>query len=177
MEPTLEVWMRGPISDVPALLQPVAHTLLQVKEELTNLLRTFPTEKLWERPAGIASVAFHIQHITGVIDRMFTYARQESLSADQFLYLKNEGVKNESITVSMLLEQLSRCIEHAVEELREIQTSSLTEARALGRKKIPTTLIGLLFHAAEHSQRHFGQTLVTAKIILATINDDTSHAH
>ncbi|MCL4638463.1 MULTISPECIES: DinB family protein [Sphingobacteriaceae] len=175
MESTLEVWMRGPIDGVPPLLQPVAHALLQVKEELTSLLADFPREKLWERPANIASVAFHLQHITGVIDRMFTYAQQRALSDEQFVYLQNEGQKKESIDTHQLLKQLDNRISNAIQELRKIDPASLTEARGIGRKKIPTTLIGLLFHAAEHAQRHVGQALVTAKIILnsAASTEDT----
>ncbi|MEH6305333.1 DinB family protein [Olivibacter sp. CPCC 100613] len=166
MESVAEVWMRGPITGVPALLQPVAHALLQVKEELSSLLANFPKAFLWERPANLASVAFHLQHIVGVIDRMFTYAKQQPLSDKQFLYLRNEGTQNDSIDIEILLKQLDNCITTAILELKKIDTATLAEQRSIGRKKIPTTLIGLLFHAAEHAQRHTGQTLVTAKIIL-----------
>lgn len=172
MEAPLEVWMRGPIAGVPPLLQPVAHALLQAKEELTKLLTDFPDERLWDRPAGLASVAFHLQHMTGVIDRMFTYAKQQPLSDAQFRYLQDEGVKNRLINTGVLLAQLALRISKAVDELKEISEETLTEERGIGRKKIPTTCIGLLFHAAEHTQRHVGQTLVTAKIILARKADE-----
>nr|WP_134088000.1 DinB family protein [Olivibacter sp. XZL3] len=173
MEAPLEVWMRGPIAGVPPLLQPVAHALLQAKEELTKLLTDFPDERLWDRPAGVASVAFHIQHITGVIDRMFTYAKQQPLSDAQFRYLQGEGIKNELLNTVTLLEQLTLRISEAVDELKAIPEETLTEERGIGRKKIPTTCMGLLFHAAEHTQRHVGQTLVTAKIILAREVNET----
>lgn len=69
-----EVWLRGPIENIPALLQPVAHALLQARQEVNELIKKFPHELLWEKPAGVASAGFHLQHITGVLDRLFTYA-------------------------------------------------------------------------------------------------------
>lgn len=162
----LEVWMRGPIKDVPSLLQPVAHALLQAEEELLVLLENFPKEKLWERPAELASLAFHVQHICGVIDRMFTYAQQKSLSREQFLYLEKEGQKDDLINAQYLQKLLHKQIATAIDILQEIQEIQLTAPRELGREKIPTTLMGLLFHAAEHTQRHVGQALVTRKILL-----------
>lgn len=163
----LEVWMRGPIKGIPDLLQPVAHALLQVEEELLTLLENFPKEKLWERPIGLASVAFHLQHICGVIDRMFTYAQQKSLSEKQFHYLKMEGKKDDRIDAIYLLNLLHQQIIAAIELLKNTKETALSAHRTLGRKKIPTTLIGLLFHAAEHAQRHVGQAIVTRKIVLA----------
>ncbi|MEI9810890.1 MAG: hypothetical protein WDO16_25110 [Bacteroidota bacterium] len=43
----------------------------------------------------------------------------------------------------------------------------LTSVRGVGRAKIPSTVMGLLFHAAEHTMRHTGQLLVTAGILKA----------
>ena len=80
--PSPEAWLRGPVEGVPDLLQPVAHALLQAKEETRTLLQNFPAELLWNRPAGLASVGFHLQHVAGVVDRLFTYARGESLSRE-----------------------------------------------------------------------------------------------
>ena len=163
----LEVWMRGPVKDISVLLQPVAHALLQVDEELFALFENFPKEKLWIRPMGLASIAFHLQHICGVIDRMFTYAKQEPLSKEQFDYLEMEGKEDEQIDTAQLLNRLHQQIIVATEMLKTIKDEALSTYRALGRKKIPTTLIGLLFHAAEHAQRHVGQAIVTRKIVLA----------
>src|SRR5688572_5658668 len=86
-----EAWLRGPVEGVPAVLQPIAHALLQAREESRRLLENFPAELLWTRPAGIASVGFHLQHITGVVDRLFTYARGESPSTPQQETLAREG--------------------------------------------------------------------------------------
>ncbi|RZL11461.1 MAG: DinB family protein, partial [Hymenobacter sp.] len=86
-----EVWLRGPLSAVPPLLQPVAHALLQAREEVTELMANFPAERLAERPLGLAAVGFHLRHLAGVLDRTFTYARGEALSETQLAYLAAEG--------------------------------------------------------------------------------------
>ena len=86
-----EAWLRGPIEGVPDSLQPVAHALIQAREEARDMLRDFPAELLWTRPGGVASVGFHLQHISGVVDRLFTYARGESLTAEQRDALAREG--------------------------------------------------------------------------------------
>ena len=86
-----ETWLRGPVEGVPSLLQPVAHALLQAREETRALLRDFPPDLLWNCPAGLASVGFHLQHVSGVVDRLFTYARGESLSDQQRGSLAAEG--------------------------------------------------------------------------------------
>ena len=87
-----EVWLRGTLPKIPDLLQPVAHALLQANEELDEMLVGFPEDKLWDKFYGLASPAFHLQHLTGVLDRLFTYAKGDNLSEDQLIYLKNEGI-------------------------------------------------------------------------------------
>ncbi len=159
----LEVWMRGPIASIPSVLQPVAHTLLQIQEDIQSVLERVSEQQLWERPTEVASIAFHVQHIIGVVDRMFTYARGSALSDAQFAYLKAEGNQTDGINKDYLLRELRNGMEKALAELRSTDIQLLGETRHLGRQKIPTTLIGLLFHAAEHSQRHFGQLLVMEK--------------
>src|SRR5438552_13201428 len=101
--PQPEVWLRGPLPDVPALLQPVAHALLQAREEVEDVMTGFPEERLWERPGGVASVGFHLQHLAGVLDRLFTYARGEALNAAQLKALEAEGTPSPEIQVSSLL--------------------------------------------------------------------------
>src|SRR5690606_22308853 len=87
----LEVWQRGPIEGVPDLLQPVAHALLQANEEVERIMENFPDHLLWEKPYGMASVGFHLNHLSGVVDRLLTYADNRKLSEDQFRFLKREG--------------------------------------------------------------------------------------
>lgn len=160
-----EAWLRGPVEGVSNLLQPVAHALLQAREEARTLLQNFPAELLWNRPAGLASVGFHLQHVTGVVDRLFTYARGESLSREQQEALAREGQKPESRGgVDDLLDAFDAQVERALNQLRGLPPSTMTDARVVGRKQLPSTVIGLLFHAAEHVQRHVGQLLVTARL-------------
>jgi uncharacterized damage-inducible protein DinB len=161
-----EYWMRGTIDGVPAMLQPVAHALLQARDEVNELMNNFPEHLLWERPANVASPAFHLQHLSGVLDRLFTYARAESLSQEQLVYLSSEGKQNENVTVSSLIENFNKQIDISLEQLKKTNENSLTEFRGVGRKQLPSTVIGLLFHAAEHTMRHTGQLLVTVKVIM-----------
>jgi hypothetical protein len=167
----LEVWLRGPLPKVPALLQPVAHALLQAREEVNFLMQNFPDHLLWEKPAGVASAGFHLQHLSGVLDRLFTYANAKQLSAEQLKYLSIEG-KNENITSAELVELFNKQIDKAMPQLIITNEDILTETRLVGRSQVPSTVIGLLFHAAEHTQRHVGQLLVTVKIVKSfTMND------
>lgn len=160
-----EVWMRGPVPGIPPLLQPVAHTLLQVLEDVKYYTASLENRSLWRKKGNVATVGFHLQHIPGVIDRMFTYAMGLPLSEEQFIYLRSEGQENFSLTIEELIKNLDKKIEQSLETLGKIDEQQLTEVRYLGRDRIPTTLIGLLFHAAEHAQRHVGQLLVTSKLL------------
>jgi len=162
-----EAWMRGPVPSVPALLQPVAHALLQAKEEINELMQDFDEVLLWKRPANVASVGFHLQHIAGVQDRLFAYAKGEMLSEQQLQYLKAEGLENEALGVRSLLENLNAQTERSIRQLSETDVNTLAETRGVGRKQIPSTVLGLLFHPAEHTMRHTGQLLVTVKILKA----------
>jgi len=165
-----EVWQRGPVENIPALLQPVAHALLQAREEVGEIMNGFPENLLWEKPAGAASPGFHLQHITGVLDRLFTYARNESLTNGQAYTLFVEGDKDKT-TQSMfqLIELFNNQVSISIDELSKTNVETLTDVRTVGRKKISSTLIGLYFHAAEHTMRHIGQLLVTVKVLKATL--------
>jgi hypothetical protein len=166
-----EFWQCGPIEDVPALLQPVAHALLEVGAEVRIIMEGFPEQLLWKKPAGVAAPAFHLQHINGVIDRLFTYARKELLSKEQMHALSLEGdQENNSLSMKQMISGLDNRISSAIEELKKINPETLAEGRGVGRKQIPTTLIGLYFHAAEHSMRHAGQLLVTVRILKSSVD-------
>ena len=160
-----EVWQRGPIDGVPALLQPVAHTLLQAGEEIKTLVPDIPLDKLWFKPFNIASAGFHLQHITGVADRLFTYAKNEQLTEKQLAYLSAEGKVNNELNAADLAEAFYNKLIQCIDELKMVNVSTLTETRYVGRKKIPTTTIGLYVHTAEHIMRHVGQLLVTTSIL------------
>ena len=165
-ENNLEVWLRGPLPEVPALLQPAAHALLQALEEISLLEDKFPSKLLWKRPAGVASVGFHLQHLAGVLDRLFTYARLESLNDAQLEYLRSEGREPfPQCSYKDLLRNFKHQVDKAIDQLKNTDESTLTDVRYVGRNKIASTHLGLLFHAAEHTQRHVGQLLVTARIL------------
>lgn len=170
----LEVWLRGPLENIPPLLQPAAHALLQAQEEVNELMNNFPDKLLWERPADVASPAFHLQHLSGVLDRLFTYASNQQLTDSQLDYLSKEGKLSQYITTSQLLTNFNLQIDTAINYLSSLDESTLKEPRGVGRAKIPSTVLGLLFHAAEHTQRHTGQLLVTVKIIRSFSNLSTN---
>lgn len=163
-----EVWLRGPLPHIPSMLQPAAHALMQAVEELAVFSSIFPADLLWEKPFGLASVGFHLQHLSGVLDRLFTYARAESLNETQLNYLKNEGNPGSgNDTYESLLLTFEKQVAASLHQLQNTPESELAEVRYVGRAMIPSTQLGLLFHAAEHTQRHVGQLLVTARTLMA----------
>ena len=159
----LEYWLRGSVPGIPALLQPAAHALMQAREEVNILMTGFPAEKLWERPAGVAAVGFHLRHLTGVLDRLLTYARGEALGQEQLAYLAGEGTPGGE--VGELVGCFNQQIDNALGQIAATSEGSLTDVREVGRDKIPSTVGGLIFHAAEHTQRHLGQLLVTVRVL------------
>jgi uncharacterized damage-inducible protein DinB len=168
MENKTEAWLRGPINGVPPLLQPVAHALIQANDEIHAIMSDFPQNKLWEKPAEVASVGFHLQHIPGVLDRLFSYSQGLPISNAQLKYLSEEGLEDASIKKETLLANLADKISESIEYLKTVDSVTLLEVRTVGRKKIPSTVLGLLFHAAEHTMRHTGQLLVTARLLIFT---------
>ena len=160
-----EFWLSGPIPGIIPVLQPAAHAILQSQKEVQEAVQNFPEVLLWQQPVGVASVAFHLQHLAGVLDRLFTYARGEQLSALQLEALKKEGSEDKNIHLDDLLQQFNSQVNAAIEQLKNTKEESVFETRYVGRKQIPSNMLGLLFHAAEHTQRHTGQLLVTARIL------------
>src|SRR5215203_5835523 len=158
--------MRGPVPEIPPLLQPVAHALLQAVEEVRRVVAPLSAVHLWARPGGAASVGFHVRHAAGSLDRLFTYARGEELSEEQRAFLKMEAEPGSppADTVS-LVAAFEAQVGRALEQLRATRESRLLEARGVGRLQLPSTVLGLLFHAAEHTSRHVGQIVTTARIV------------
>ena len=162
-----EWWQRGPIDGVPGVLQPIAHILLQVRESVGEIVEPL-TEQEWNaRPAGVASAAFHVRHMTGVIDRLFTYARGSALSAEQLAAIPLEGAELRAADVATALAALSARVDAALGELRAIDITTLGEFRGVGRAQLPSTVIGCLVHGAEHAMRHVGQLSVTVRVVRA----------
>jgi uncharacterized damage-inducible protein DinB len=164
-----EVWLQGPLPEIPALLQPVAHALLQAQAEVKTYMQGFPEHLLWVRPANVASVGFHLKHLAGVLDRLFTYARAEALSKDALAYLQAEGTEQPTQTVTYLVKAFEDQVQKSLAQLKATDPSTLTQFRGVGRAQLPSTVLGLLFHAAEHTQRHVGQLLVTSRILQAGV--------
>ena len=167
-----EVWLRGPVLHIPALLQPVAHSLLQSNEEVSILLPELSTFHLWMRPGGAASPGFHVRHAAGALDRLFTYARGESLTSEQRAALLAEtaghGPRPDG---DMLRTSFAETVDRALAQLRTTPEDTLLQARSVGRAQLPSTVLGLLFHGAEHTQRHIGQLVAIAKVVRAGIGE------
>jgi uncharacterized damage-inducible protein DinB len=161
-----EVWLRGPVENIPSLLQPIAHALQQAKEEVNELLEDFPNELLWEKPDGAASTGFHLQHLSGVLDRLFTYAHGKQLDKEQLAALKMEGDSMQTkATAAELIEAFNAQVDKALMSLTKIDERTLSEYRGVGRAQLPSTVMGCLFHAAEHTMRHLGQLIVTVRVV------------
>jgi uncharacterized damage-inducible protein DinB len=163
-----EVWLRGPVPGISPLLQPVAHALLQCREEVAQNVEGLTAEQIWTSPSGAASIGYHVRHAAGSLDRLFTYARGEQLSADQRAALAAERQPDLAPNaIARLLAGFDEAVERALEQLRRTDESRLLDSRAVGRAQLPSTVLGLLFHAAEHTQRHAGQVATTVRIVAA----------
>jgi uncharacterized damage-inducible protein DinB len=169
--PQPEVWMRGPIDGIDPMLMPVAHALVQVREDLDQLVSQVPLDQVWARPGGAASVGFHVRHLGGALDRLFTYARGEALTDAQKTALRAEAAAGDPpAALTDLVHETGATIERALEQLRQTNRDRLLDHRGIGRAQLPSNVLGLLFHAAEHSTRHAGQAITTVKILTADLS-------
>ena len=161
-----EVWLRGPIEDVAPLLQPVAHSLLQCRLEVRATVPSLTVAQLWTWPGGAAPAGYHVRHAVGSLDRLLTYARGEQLSREQLAALREEARSDERDGIQdLLVAEFDAAVEGALLQVRATDPSTHLDAREVGRARLPSTVLGLLFHAAEHTQRHVGQLVTTAKIL------------
>ena len=161
-----EPWLRGSVEGFEPLVMPIVHALMQVREDLENLVASVPAEHVWQRPGGAASIGFHIRHLGGALDRLLTYARGEMLSETQTAAARSEGDPGDlAPSLSEVAEGTYASINHALDQLRATSNEKLLVPRKVGRGGLPSTTLGLLFHAAEHSTRHAGQAISTAKIL------------
>jgi hypothetical protein len=168
MATSIEPWLRGPVAGVDPYLQPAAHALLQASEDIERAARDLTPDELWVRPAGAASMGFHLRHVAGSIDRLLTYARGSSLSDAQRAVIATERVPGDPPPdAATLIRDTQAAMARAIDVLRATPRDTLLEPRAVGRKALPSTVIGLLCHVAEHTQRHVGQCIVTSKVVRA----------
>ena len=167
MEPnqSLEPWLRGTLSDVPAVPRAILHALELAKEDLHRWCGSLSDAELNARPAGLAPMAFHIRHIARSLDRLLTYAEGNQLSANQIAMMKTEF--GTSAQREDLFAELDAALGKSVERIGAFDLARLNEPREVGQEKLPTTLGGLLVHLADHTQRYVGQAITTSKIVLA----------
>jgi hypothetical protein len=164
--PATEVWQRGPVPGYDPYLLPAVHALLQAREDLERLATQVPPADAWVRPGGAASIGFHVRHVGGALERLLTYARGEALTDAQRAVARDEGLPGDppadlSVVVAGVVQQ----IDAALEQVRTTPREQLLDDRKVGRAGLPSNVLGLLFHAAEHATRHVGQAITTAKIL------------
>lgn len=163
MEGLPEPWLRGPIPDVHPLIAPILYAFQQAREDLARFTETLSTYQLWATPFGLGSAGFHILHIAGSTGRLMTYLQGSPLSAEQLAALTDEK-SPVPIERDELLRRLDRAFDDAMRVVQSIDPAMLAETRTVGRQCLPTTVIGLLVHIAEHTQRHVGQAISAAKL-------------
>jgi uncharacterized damage-inducible protein DinB len=161
-----EPWLRGPLVGFSPLTMPAAHALTQSRGDIEDHVSTLTVAEVWSEPEGAPSVGFHLRHIAGSIDRLLAYTAGQSLTDEQFRYLKSERIPGEPPPAAgQLIVAAQAKIDETLHVIRSTPDDLLFEPRAVGRAQLPTNVFGLLFHIAEHTQRHTGQIISTARIV------------
>jgi len=160
-----EPWLRGTLSEVPPVQRAVLHALELAREDLERWCDGLSDEELNARPGGIAPVAFHLRHLTRSADRLLSYAEGAQLNAEQIAMMKSELAPG--ATRNELLAELVVGFTKNARRIRAFSSHQLEESRTVGKKQLPTTVGGLLVHVADHTQRHVGQAITTAKFVMA----------
>ena len=158
-----EPWLRGPLLGVPPLVMPILHALTQAREDLHRHTDGLRDEQVWLNPHHLTSLGFHLRHIAGSLDRLTTYLRGQPLHDDQLAFLRYELQPGASLDA--LMNDLDDAIEATSDVVRSLNPATLTDVRTVGRKQLPTTVIGLAIHIAEHTQRHVGQAITTCVLL------------
>jgi DinB superfamily len=164
----LEPWLRGPLPGIHPLLQPVAHAFVMAAEDVAAAVEGLSPIEVWTAPYGVTPVGFHVAHLSGSTDRLLTYARGAGLDEAQKAALGRERMMAvERPPIAQMVADWQATVERALVQLAITDPASLTDAREVGRDRLPSTVLGLLFHAAEHASRHTGQVVATAKLVRA----------
>jgi len=161
----VEPWLRGTHSETPAVGRAVLHALELALDDLTKWTSGLTNAEVHMQPFGLPTIAFHLRHIARSVDRILGYAEGNQLSAEQMAALKAEQVGSESLAV--LLAEVEASFSNAAERVCVLATANFDTPRAVGRKQLPTSLGGALIHVADHTQRHVGQVVTTAKVLVA----------
>ena len=164
MDDLPEAWMRGPIPGVHPLVAPVLYSFQQAREELAKHTEGLTTAQIWARPFGLTSVGFHLRHIAGSTTRLMAYAQGRQLDERELAELEDEKLPS-GPGQTELLAAIGSAFRAAEVVVRTIDPSSLADPRVVGRKRLPTTVVGLLTHIAEHTQRHVGQAINAARLV------------
>ena len=160
---SVEPWLRGTDTDVPAVGRAVLHALQLAEEDLRKWCGNLSDAEVNARPAGVAPVAFHIRHLARSLDRLLTYAEERDLSDEQISRLRTE--LDRDATRDELFAELTAALADGADRVRALAKANLEEARTVGKKRLPTSVGGLLVHVADHTQRHVGQAITTAKVV------------
>jgi len=163
--PYTEPWLRGTHSDVPAAGRAVLHALELALDDLTKWTAGLTDAEVHAQPLGLTSIAFHLRHMARATDRILTYAEGNQLSDGQLAALKAENFGDGSLNELLIVVRFS--FDLAAERIRVLATADLDTPRFVGRKHLPTFIGGALIHVADHTQRHVGQVVTTAKVIKA----------
>jgi uncharacterized damage-inducible protein DinB len=163
--PYVEPWLRGTYAEVPAVGRAVLYALDLALDDLTKWAEGLTDEEVHAQPLGLTSVAFHLRHIARSTDRLLSYAEGNQLSAEQLGALKGEQSGDE--TLAALLAEVEVSFSNAAERIRVLAAANFNTFRGVGRKQLPTTIGGALIHVADHTQRHVGQVVTTAKVLKA----------
>ncbi len=158
-----EPWLRGPIAGVDPLVAPILHAFQQAREDLAACTGGLSLEQIWRSPPGSGSVGFHLRHIAGSTGRLMTYLEGKLLTDEQMAALRAESTGG-SESREQLLAAMEQAFRSAEAGVRALDPATLADPRSVGRKKLPTTVIGLLTHIAEHTQRHTGQAIIAARL-------------
>ena len=161
----VEPWLRGTLGDVDAVQRAVLHSLEMAEEDVELWCSGLSDDEMNARPFGVAPVAFHLRHIVRSLDRLLSYAEGTQLDETQKAALKTELAGG--ATRSAVVTEFAAGLRSAVKRVRAFSPESYNVARGVGRAQLPTTIGGLLVHCAEHTQRHVGQAITTAKVVVA----------
>lgn len=161
--PYVEPWLRGTHSDVPAVGRAVLHALELALDDLTKWTAGLTDQEVHSQPLGLNSIAFHLRHIARSVDRILTYAEGGQLSPEQLLLLKAEQTGDEPLAA--LFAEVEASFSNAADRVRVLATANFDTPRSVGRKQLPTSIGGALIHVADHTQRHVGQVVTTAKVL------------
>lgn len=160
---TPEPWLRGTLGELPAVPRAVLHALELAREDLWKWCHSLSDTQLNLRTAGMASVGFQLRHIARSLDRLLTYAEGGQLSPEQLEALDSEA--DIDATHEKVFAELDAALKRSIERVRSLASVDPEAPRTVGKRKLPSTLGGLLVHTAEHTQRHVGQAIITAKIV------------